>query len=220
MVIDDNEIKLNGKLLTGIIKSLEIKGSSIIEELEVEGKGKKPIQATGFEDSSINIELILLDDIQGKTKEEKLQTIQDIFKSKNQKIPNIYDIVNKYINQRGIYKVIIKDFSSKISNTKTEITINLSFREYEAITIKAKSKSNKSKSNNSNSKNTSKKSNTNKKINFNNLIIEDNEWDKYLNGSRGKAPIINKNTGSTVGSTLAKGLSETLSKSPINTYLK
>ena len=136
-VIDDNDIKVNGKLLTGIIKSLEIKGSAIIEELEVEGKGKKPIQATGFDDSSINIELILLDDIQGKTKEEKLQVIQDIFKSKNQKVPNIYDIVNKYINQRGIYKVIIKDFSSKIANNKSEISVSLSLREYEAITIKA-----------------------------------------------------------------------------------
>lgn len=49
MVVDDNDIKLNGKLLTGIIKSLEIKGSAIIEELEVEGKGKKSIQATGFD---------------------------------------------------------------------------------------------------------------------------------------------------------------------------
>ena len=68
MVVDDNDIKLNGKLLTGIIKSLEIKGSAIIEELEVEGKGKKPIQATGFDDSSISVELVLLDDIQGKTK--------------------------------------------------------------------------------------------------------------------------------------------------------
>lgn len=87
MVVDDNDIKLNGNLLTGIIKSLEIKGSAIIEELEVEGKGKKPIQATGFDDSSINVELVLLDDIQGKTKEEKLQVIQDIFKSKNQKVP-------------------------------------------------------------------------------------------------------------------------------------
>lgn len=200
MVVDDNDIKLNGNLLTGIIKSLEIKGSAIIEELEVEGKGKKPIQATGFDDSSINLELVLLDDIQGKTKEEKLQVIQDIFKSKNQKVPNIYDIVNKYINQRGIYKVIIKDFSSKVANNKTEISVSLSFREYEAISIKASS----SKKSNSKTKDNNKKSNNN--VN----TIGNDEWLKYLNGDRGKAPNLNDNTN--------KVRSDPFKNSPISPY--
>lgn len=200
MVVDDNDIKLNGKLLTGIIKSLEIKGSAIIEELEVEGKGKKPIQATGFDDSSISVELVLLDDIQGKTKEEKLQVIQDIFKSKNQKVPNIYDIVNKYINQRGIYKVIIKDFSSKVANNKTEISVSLSFREYEAISIKASS----SKKSNSKTKDNNKKSNNN--VN----TIGNDEWLKYLNGDRGKAPNLNDNTN--------KVRSDPFKNSPISPY--
>lgn len=203
MVVDDNDIKLNGKLLTGIIKSLEIKGSAIIEELEVEGKGKKPIQATGFDDSSINVELVLLDDIQGKTKEEKLQVIQDIFKSKNQKVPNIYDIVNKYINQRGIYKVIIKDFSSKVANNKTEISVSLSFREYEAISIKASS-SKKS----SNTTSNGNKNNNNKTNNGN--TVGNDEWLKYLNGDRGKAPSLNDNTN--------KVRSDPFKNSPISPY--
>lgn len=217
MVVDDNDIKLNGKLLTGIIKSLEIKGSAIIEELEVEGKGKKPIQATGFDDSSINIELILLDDIQGKTKEEKLQVIQDIFKSKNQKVPNIYDIVNKYINQRGIYKVIIKDFSSKVANNKTEIAVSLSLREYEAITIKASnSKKGSSIKSNTNNKNKSDSTNNvNSNINssknnnkINNVTIGNDNWSKYLNGSRGTAPTTNKVR------------TDPFKNSPISPYLK
>lgn len=200
MVVDDNDIKLNGNLLTGIIKSLEIKGSAIIEELEVEGKGKKPIQATGFDDSSINLELVLLDDIQGKTKEEKLQVIQDIFKSKNQKVPNIYDIVNKYINQRGIYKVIIKDFSSKVANNKTEISVSLSFREYEAISIKASISK----------KSNGKTKDNNKKPNNNGNTIGNDEWLKYLNGDRGKAPSLNDNTN--------KVRSDPFKNSPISPY--
>ena len=176
MVIDDNEIKLNGKLLTGILKSLDIKGSAIIEELEIEGKAKKPIQAIGYEDASINIELTLLDDIQGKTKEEKLQVIQDIFKSKNQKVPKIYDIVNKYINQRGIYKVIVKDFSSKVANNKTEISVSLSLREYEEITIKATTNSSNIKKLNTNNKNNTS--------NNNNLIINNDDWNNYLKSDR------------------------------------
>ncbi|WP_250278797.1 hypothetical protein [[Clostridium] colinum] len=211
-VIDDNDIKVNGKLLTGIIKSLEIKGSAIIEELEVEGKGKKPIQATGFDDSSINIELILLDDIQGKTKEEKLQVIQDIFKSKNQKVPNIYDIVNKYINQRGIYKVIIKDFSSKIANNKSEISVSLSLREYEAITIKASNS--KKVTTTTNKKVTSNKNATNKIniiSNSNNLTISDDDWGKYLNGSRGTSPTKNNTN---------KGRTDPFKNSPISPYFK
>lgn len=200
MVIDDNEIKLNGKLLTGILKSLDIKGSAIIEELEIEGKAKKPIQAIGYEDASINIELTLLDDIQGKTKEEKLQVIQDIFKSKNQKVPKIYDIVNKYINQRGIYKVIVKDFSSKVANNKTEISVSLSLREYEEITIKATTNSSNIKKLNTNNKNNTS--------NNNNLIINNDDWNNYLNGNRGKAPNMNK------------GRTDPLKNSPISIYLK
>ena len=205
MVIDDNDVKLNGKLLTGIIKSLEIKGSAIIEELEVEGKGKKPIQATGFDDSSINIELVLLDDIQGKTKEEKLQVIQDIFKSKNQRVPNIYDIVNKYINQRGIYKVIIKDFSSKIANNKNEISVSLSLREYEAVTIKAsKNNSKKTSPSKSNNQKSSQKANTTI-INYNN-----DDWLNYLGGNRGTAPSTNNTR---------QGKSNPFKNSPISPYL-
>lgn len=209
-VIDDNDIKLNGNLLVGIIKSLEIKGSAIVEELEVEGKGKKPIQATGFEDSSINLDLILLDDVNGKTKEEKLQSIQDIFKTKNQKIPNIYNIVNKYINQRGIYKVIVKEFSSKLANNKSEIAVTLTFREYESIAIKVSKKSNATNSNfktnskksseiDSNSKNNSKKSNI---INYDNQ-----DWLNYLNGDRGLAP-----------SNVSQGRSDPFKNSPVSPY--
>lgn len=138
IVSDDNVVKINKVNLCGLIKGIDIKASAIVEDLEVEGKGKRPKQATGFEDATIDIELVLLDDIKGKTKNEKLIFLQNLFKKTGQKIPNVYDIVNKHINQRNIYKVIIKDFSTKENNKKDEINVTLNFVEYEAVGVKIK----------------------------------------------------------------------------------
>ena len=125
IVEDDKLIKINGKFLLGLITDLEIKNSAILEDLEIQGKGKKPKQATGFEDATISISLSLIDDFKGLSKEEKLLSIQNLFRQQNQKIPNVYDVVNKHINQRGIYKVILKDLSTKESNKKNEISVYL-----------------------------------------------------------------------------------------------
>ena len=141
IVEDDKLIKINGKFLLGLITDLEIKNSAILEDLEIQGKGKKPKQATGFEDATISISLSLIDDFKGLSKEEKLLSIQNLFRQQNQKIPNVYDVVNKHINQRGIYKVILKDLSTKESNKKNEISVSISLVEYEAVKITVKSNS-------------------------------------------------------------------------------
>lgn len=141
IVEDDKLIKINGKFLLGLITDLEIKNSAILEDLEIQGKGKKPKQATGFEDATISISLSLIDDFKGLSKEEKLLSIQNLFRQQNQKIPNVYDVVNKHINQRGIYKVILKDLSTKESNKKNEISVSISLVEYEAVKVTVKSNS-------------------------------------------------------------------------------
>lgn len=142
IVEDDKLIKINGQYLTGLITDLEIKNSAILEDLEVQGKGKKPKQATGFEDSTISISLSLRDDIKGISKEEKLLSIQNLFRQQNQKIPNVYDVVNRHINQRGIYKIILKDLATKESNKKDEISVSLTLVEYEDVKVTVKASSN------------------------------------------------------------------------------
>ena len=45
--VEDNTIKLNGVVLPGLVKSIEVKESAQIDEQEVEGCSAKPKQATG-----------------------------------------------------------------------------------------------------------------------------------------------------------------------------
>ena len=140
IIADDEFVKIGGILLPGIFKSIEVDGSAIVEELEVEGKGKKPKQATGFEDHTVTIEIVLLDDIDGKTKEEKLDIIQNIFRKKGQKIPNIYNLVNRHTAQRGISRVIFKKLTTKESNKNNQITVSITLLEYEPVTVSVSSK--------------------------------------------------------------------------------
>ena len=54
---EDQIVKVNGVVLPGLVKSIEVKESAQIDEQEVEGSATKPKQATGYEDAKVNIEL-------------------------------------------------------------------------------------------------------------------------------------------------------------------
>lgn len=185
--LDDSTIKVGGVILSGVVKSLEIKADARIEEQEVEGKTAKPKQATGYEDAKIIIE-IALEDSENKTKEEKLKEIQSLFKSSGQKLPKVYEIVNEHTSIRGISKVVFKNFTSKETNKKTELSVSLEFWEYIASTITAKK---------SNGKNSGKKSSTSN-ANLN------QDYKEYL-PSRGTAPKLNSKTANTPAKDTASG---------------
>lgn len=174
IIADDGCVKIGSVLLPGLFKSIDISGKAMVEELEVKGKGKKPKQATGYEDHTISIELVLMDDDRegGKTKEEKLTILQNLFKSKGQKIPKVYNMVNKHTSQRGIDKVLFDSLNTKETNKRDEITASLKFIEYESISISAK-------------KNTTDKKTKKKDIPTSQGV--GNEYKEYLQ-SRGEAP--------------------------------
>ena len=52
---EDQIVKVNGVVLPGLVKSIEVKESAQIDEQEVEGSATKPKQATGYEDAKVNI---------------------------------------------------------------------------------------------------------------------------------------------------------------------
>lgn len=134
--VDDKSIKVGGVVLPGLIKSLEISGEAIIDEQEVEGQTKKPKQATGYEDGKITIELILIEG-PDKTALEKLEIIQNRFRSSGQEKPEVFEIVNEHTAARGLKKVIFKSFRHKAETKKEQIVATLEFLEYTAITITA-----------------------------------------------------------------------------------
>lgn len=134
--VEDQLVKVNGVVLPGLVKSIEVKESAKIDEQEVEGSATKPKQATGYEDAKITVELIL-DDTQTRTKYQALETVRAIFRKPGQTVPQPIPIVSEDTAKHGIDKVLFKGFSHKAEAKKEQITVSLEFWEYIPQTVKA-----------------------------------------------------------------------------------
>lgn len=87
--MEDQCIKLNGVVLPGLVKSIEITETARIDEQEVEGSAVKPKQAVGYEDAKVNIELIL-DDTESQTKYQRLAVLRAAFRAPGPERPTAH----------------------------------------------------------------------------------------------------------------------------------
>lgn len=133
--VEDQLVKVNGVVLPGLVKSIEVKESAKIDEQEVEGSATKPKQATGYEDAKITVELIL-DDTPTRTKYQALETVRAIFRKPGQTVPQPIPIISEDTAKHGIDRVLFKGFSHKAEAKKEQITVSLEFWEYIPQTIK------------------------------------------------------------------------------------
>ena len=138
--IEDERIKLNGVVLHGLVKSIEVTETAKVDEQEVEGSATKPKQATGYEDAKVNIELII-DDTEGQTKYERYAVLREIFRKPGQNVPQPIPIVSEDTAAHGIEKVIFKKLTHKGENKKSQLVANLELWEYIPQTITATSSS-------------------------------------------------------------------------------
>lgn len=131
------QVKLGGKLLPGVFESLEINGDIQIDEVEVKGRSGKVKQVKGYNDSTLQLSIVL--DTDEKTDcYNKLETVQSLFrKTDSQAKPVVYSIVNLHANKRKINKVLFTGLKSKETNTSNTLIVALSFVEYETIQIAA-----------------------------------------------------------------------------------
>lgn len=196
--VDDSTIKIGGVILSGIVKSIEIKADARVEEQEVQGKAAKPKQATGYEDAKINIE-IALEDGETVTKEEKLKKIQNLFRTSGQAKPKVYEIINEHTAIRGIKKVIFKSLTTKESTKKTELSVSIELWQYVTTTITATKTSGNKKTGSSKKSNSSSGSGKSGKGNLN------SNYSGYLEGARGKAPKIKNKTANSPARDTASG---------------
>lgn len=134
--VEDQLVKVNGVVLPGLVKSIEVKESAKIDEQEVEGSATKPKQATGYEDAKVNIELII-DDTATQTKYQRLESVRAIFRKPGQTVPQPVPIVSEDTAKHGVDKVLFKGFSHKAEAKKGQIAVTLEFWEYIPQTITA-----------------------------------------------------------------------------------
>ena len=135
--MEDQCIKLNGVVLPGLVKSIEVTESARIDEQEVEGSAVKPKQAVGYEDAKVNIELIL-DDTESQTKYQRLAVLRAAFRAPGQSVPQPIPIISEDTTAHGIEKVLFKKLTHKAENKKGQMPVTLELWEYIPQTITAK----------------------------------------------------------------------------------
>lgn len=175
---EDQLVKVNGVVLPGLVKSIEVKESAKIDEQEVEGSATKPKQATGYEDAKVNIELIL-DDTPTATKYQRLETVRALFRTPGQSVPQPIPIVSEDTAKHGIDKVLFKGITHKSEVKKDQLTVSLEFWEYVPQTIQTTSSSSGSSSGGSSGGKTA-----------NQQTSLSSDYQKYLQANRGKSPAV------------------------------
>lgn len=175
---EDQLVKVNGVVLPGLVKSIEVKESAKIDEQEVEGSATKPKQATGYEDAKVNIELIL-DDTPTATKYQRLETVRALFRTPGQSVPQPIPIVSEDTAKHGIDKVLFKGITHKSEVKKDQLTVSLEFWEYVLQTIQTTSSSSGSSSGGSSGGKTANQQTT-----------LSSDYQKYLQANRGKSPAV------------------------------
>lgn len=175
---EDQLVKVNGVVLPGLVKSIEVKESAKIDEQEVEGSATKPKQATGYEDAKVNIELVL-DDTPTATKYQRLETVRALFRTPGQSVPQPLSIVSEDTAKHGIDKVLFKGITHKSEVKKDQLTVSLEFWEYVPQTIQTTS---------SFSGRSSGGSSGGKTANQQTTLSSD--YQKYLQANRGKSPAV------------------------------
>ena len=175
---EDQLVKVNGVVLPGLVKSIEVKESAKIDEQEVEGSATKPKQATGYEDAKVNIELIL-DDTPTATKYQRLAPVRALFRTPGQSVPQPIPIVSEDTAKHGIDKVLFKGITHKSEVKKDQLTVSLEFWEYVPQTIQTTSSSSGSSSGGSSGGKTANQQTT-----------LSSDYQKYLQANRGKSPAV------------------------------
>ena len=175
---EDQLVKVNGVVLPGLVKSIEVKESAKIDEQEVEGSATKPKQATGYEDAKVNIELIL-DDTPTATKYQRLETVRALFRTPGQSVPQPIPIVSEDTAKHGIDKVLFKGITHKSEVKKDQLSVSLEFWEYVPQTIQTTSSSSGSSSGGSSGGKTANQQTT-----------LSSDYQKYLQTNRGKSPAV------------------------------
>ena len=174
---DFGDVKVGGIILPGTFQKLEVESDAKVDEVDVKGKSVKPKQATGYEDAKVKFTLI----IRPNNKEDEytqLAKIQRVFRKPEQGKPQVFDIVNKHVNTRGVRKIIFKKLTTQEDNKSNILLVTCEFWEYIPITLKA------GKAGKNNNKKKSKKANKNSKSNASSLK---GDYKSYLNNNRGKA---------------------------------
>jgi hypothetical protein len=121
--------------LPGIMESIKISDSLLIEDADMQGRSGKVKVVQGWGDADILITLSLIDDPgAGKTRWDLLKQIAAAFKKvgDNGK-PEIYTVSHPMINAWGTKQLLFSTLETTESRTRRKIAVSLEFVEYDSL---------------------------------------------------------------------------------------
>ncbi len=121
-------------------KQMRIKQKVRIDEIEVPGRSGKIKQATGFEDTEVDVTIDLVDHEcnQGTilSVHDQLAELQQAFRSRNgSKIPRIFSVSSPLTDTCGIKTVLFKGMEVEDLPGTTTIKVTISLVEFEPVAV-------------------------------------------------------------------------------------
>jgi hypothetical protein len=120
--------------LPGIIESIKVNDSLLIEKPGVQGRSGKVKIIQGWDDIALLITLSLIDDPGAeKTRYDFLKQITDVFKKvSNNGKPEVYTLNHPIIKAWGTTKLLFSSLETSETRTRRKINVNLEFIEYDS----------------------------------------------------------------------------------------
>lgn len=133
---DEGILKIGSppEVLPGIVESIKINDSLLLEDKEVQGRSGKVKIVQGWDDAALLISMSIIDDPGAeKTRWDYLKQIAAAFKkvADNGK-PEVYTLSHPMITAWGTKKLLFTSLESTESRTRRKITVALEFVEYDS----------------------------------------------------------------------------------------
>ena len=120
--------------LPGILESIEINGSLLIENASQQGRSGKVKIVHGWDDADLLITLSLIDNPgAGKTRWDYLKQIASIFKKvSGSGKPEVYTLLHPMTAAWGAKELLFSDLKSSETRGRRKISLSLEFVEYDS----------------------------------------------------------------------------------------
>lgn len=127
-------LNIGGIKLPGQITQLSVKGKMVIDKAQPEGSSGKKKVFSGYDDSGIDLTLILTEnEEQGRTRYENLGIINSAFKKLENDTPVVYAVQGDLFKSFGIRHMLFLDLSATESNEDDSLSVSLKFEEHDPV---------------------------------------------------------------------------------------
>ena len=124
--------------LPGILESIEVSDSLLVDDVEQEGKSGKIKVIHGWNDSDVSITVTLIDTLeQGATRYDALREIAQTFKQMKSGKPQVYTINTNHLAAWGLKQFVFNSLKSSEGRAKQTISCTLEFDEFDSTTGKS-----------------------------------------------------------------------------------